>query len=1053
MTIADEKQLITMAVYGTPLGYEYLCEDSEQSVPPIDLGMTPSNPMKDLVLAGDQQPSDNGTAHPDAPLSTAFEDWDGTNEIRLTELSKQMEQFPRKEVLTWEYQVEFPLGRPSLSKGTPPFSALPSAPSDVIAISCGFSYSAFLTASGEVFVSGMGDVGQCGLLSPEDLESGGNSSTRVLHPAPVFGTLIARGMSYTRNFVQLSCGGAHVLARTSQGQIYAWGLNLKGQVGCASTDPIIHHPTLVDCPQEFEYIACGSEQSAAISTQGQCWVWGSQITTDGSFVGKIKPELKAGLEEVTIVLVACGDRHALALNDRGIVFAWGDGSYGKLGLGHYTSVCTPTPLSFMYAPSSKSERYPFLPIPLMRLIACGQTHSAAVDQSGRLYTWGHGQFGALGHGRYGSRRYVAEGIRSGAEAVALDSQDGQQLYNEVVPRRVTVLAANRVSEVHCGFCYTLVRFVSGDVYACGDSNQAVSSHNHASSGEPPALVSETVNSRVIQARLSENSIYVTEEEVKMERKVTVLKRDEFIPKVLRGLLGRHVSQLACGGLHCMALTQPVGEVWSSISVEANRRLSYDILAERQEAEAEEEGNSSSPDNGEVDDDLESVSSESIDVVREVSPEKVDVSVNSAMNEWIGSSVQGPVDDYGFPVPVDALDIFIAGYAAGRKQELRLEKVWQKKIKRLRGQFPFVTSEAIAAQTKKLKRLIRGGIPRMYRGEIWMALSGARRRMMDNPGYYESILLEHAGESNEYTSQIGKDVGRTWPRHEQISQKEHVRKVENVLVAYSWKNPVCGYCQSMNMLASLLLLHLGEEESFWLLCTIVDHMLAGYYTVSMTDLRVDMLILRDLLKLYSPPLFLHLETLNVMPSLYATPWFLCIFATDLPIGTCMRVWDAFFLEGPRVIFRTALSLLKGAENNLLQIKDMSESQTILKKYCRQLYDADELMKQMKQVFYTQGDRLDDQLDVSRSRYLTVLMEGRFVGNKEASKVGVKPLVRRSVHSQRDKASSSKNVRFDEDVVVVPCEYVDSEEEEEEHGSIFPASSSFHDGDENFLTAPP
>ena len=82
-----------------------------------------------------------------------------------------------------------------------------------------------------------------------------------------------------------------------------------------------------------------------------------------------------------------------------------------------------------------------------------------------------------------------------------------------------------------------------------------------------------------------------------------------------------------------------------------------------------------------------------------------------------------------------------------------------------------------------------------------------------------------------------------------------------------------------------------------------------------------------------------------------------------------------------------------------------------------------------------------------------MEGRFVGNKEASKVGVKPLVRRSVYSQRDKASSSKNVRFDEDVVVVPCEYVDSQEEEEEHGSIFPASSSFHDGDENFLTAPP
>ena len=36
----------------------------------------------------------------------------------------------------------------------------------------------------------------------------------------------------------------------------------------------------------------------------------------------------------------------------------------------------------------------------------------------------------------------------------------------------------------------------------------------------------------------------------------------------------------------------------------------------------------------------------------------------------------------------------------------------------------------------------------------------------------------------------------------------------------------GYCQSMNFVAAILLLHLEEEEAFWLLATLIDKASAG-----------------------------------------------------------------------------------------------------------------------------------------------------------------------------------------------------------------------------------
>lgn len=85
------------------------------------------------------------------------------------------------------------------------------------------------------------------------------------------------------------------------------------------------------------------------------------------------------------IAVHSGGRHALALTADGRVFSWGEGDDGKLGNGTTTTSESPRLIEAL-----DGFR--------IRDIAAGSSHSAAVTSSGELYTWGLGEYGRLGHG-------------------------------------------------------------------------------------------------------------------------------------------------------------------------------------------------------------------------------------------------------------------------------------------------------------------------------------------------------------------------------------------------------------------------------------------------------------------------------------------------------------------------------------------------------------------------------------------------------------------------------------------------------------------------------
>ena len=84
------------------------------------------------------------------------------------------------------------------------------------------------------------------------------------------------------------------------------------------------------------------------------------------------PKRIESLQGYTITQLACGDSHSMALTKEGFVFAWGEASFGQLGLDEIREL------------PKNNEHKPYQPYPTrvqalvnkkIVAISCGETHT------------------------------------------------------------------------------------------------------------------------------------------------------------------------------------------------------------------------------------------------------------------------------------------------------------------------------------------------------------------------------------------------------------------------------------------------------------------------------------------------------------------------------------------------------------------------------------------------------------------------------------------------------------------------------------------------------
>lgn len=129
----------------------------------------------------------------------------------------------------------------------------------------------------------------------------------------------------------------------------------------------------------------------------------------------------------------------------------------------------------------------------------------------------------------------------------------------------------------------------------------------------------------------------------------------------------------------------------------------------------------------------------------------------------------------------------------------------------------------------------------------------------------------------------------------------------------------------------------EEEAFTLLTRLMsNYNMRSMFTAEMTGLHLRLYQFERLLEDFEPALYCHLHRREVTPNLYATQWFLTLFAYRFPLQLVLRIYDLVLSEGLSAILKFGIVLVQKNAQTLLGMNDMSQLTTFLKEKIFDVY---------------------------------------------------------------------------------------------------------------------
>ncbi|KAK8710724.1 hypothetical protein V6N13_146037 [Hibiscus sabdariffa] len=332
----------------------------------------------------------------------------------------------------------------------------------------------------------------------------------------------------------MSCGNTHAVLVTKQGQIFSWGEGTGGRLG-HGIEADVSQPKRIGAlsGSSIGLVACGEFHTCAVTLSGDLYTWGDGshnlgLLGHGTEVSNWIPrKVRGEMKGMHVSYISCGAWHTAAVTSMGKLFTFGDGTFGALGHGDRSSTSLPREVEALRG--------------LRTLRAsCGVWHTAAVGEvlpelsgefsSGKLFTWGDGEKGQLGHGDNEPR---------------------------LVPSLVALSDTTSFSQVACGHSITVALTDTGKVYSMGNDG-----HGNLGSSKLPTCVKGNIkNSRIeeiacgsyhIAVRCSDAKIYTWGKGANGQLGHGD-KEDRNIPTLVEALKNKQVMSVVCGSSFTAAI--------------------------------------------------------------------------------------------------------------------------------------------------------------------------------------------------------------------------------------------------------------------------------------------------------------------------------------------------------------------------------------------------------------------------------------------------------------------------------------------------------------------
>lgn len=208
--------------------------------------------------------------------------------------------------------------------------------------------------------------------------------------------------------ISIGCGDRHTVALHNDGTAQSFGGTLYGKLGHRSSGasandalPSDKSDTYLSISalqgQKVTQMSAGNWHTCCVTTTGAVYSFGgggkfmnSGQLGHGDKEDNMTPRRIAKFGDlpaakVFVKMITCGGYHTLALTVDRLVYAWGSGKFGNLGLGNDHDHSTPQLVSSLLVKGSGAGRTIGL--------AAGENHSMCVQADGSVYSWGYGMQG------------------------------------------------------------------------------------------------------------------------------------------------------------------------------------------------------------------------------------------------------------------------------------------------------------------------------------------------------------------------------------------------------------------------------------------------------------------------------------------------------------------------------------------------------------------------------------------------------------------------------------------------------------------------------------